>query len=291
MRRTLVLVAALMVISMGTPKRARAFVDVGQGDWISGQNSLLLQQLFTQIEQLSELGTAVHNIKKVVRTTNEGLSVARAAYNEYKTLSNLSWDDLLYDAKAGFYKAFPDMKYIEKDFREIQTQGKYIADGQYGKFWTYYGDHDANVTNALRRMAEWGYKQTIWPHVFPEITSMSDEHNYSLSHSEMRIWQMYHERGEAASVAIEKTAWGAFAKKVADYREQAKEKENLSLQMQADQLAVQTKAAADESEHLRLVKLKAAANVKAKDAARRSNDIMMKALEENKESFFGLEPK
>lgn len=270
-----VLIVVFMLI---LPGRSRAFLDLGQGDWLSGQNSLLVELLATEVEELANITETLRNIRVVAQAGNEALAVARSAYREYRAVRNYSREDLIRDAKRGLYKAFPDMKGIENEIVMYEDQ---VEAGS--AFWSYHGAHDRNISRATQRVLEHNYQATIWPTVFPEAMV----YRRNPSPVDLHIWGLYCKTGQRAAEAVRKTALAALAAKAANFVADAEESKNLELAAQAaiNQLLVQE--VHNSTEFIELYRTEMALGEAAMEADRSARRTVSKSLSSRARIMFG----
>jgi len=270
----LVVVAFVLLV----PCRSQAFLDLGQGDWLSGQNSLLMELLATEVEELANITETLRNIRMVAQAGNEALAVARSAYREYKAVRNYSREDLIRDAKRRLYRAFPDLRGIENEIVMYEDQ---VEAGS--AFWSYQGTHDRNISRATRRVLEHNYQATIWPQVFPEAMV----YRRNPSPVDLHIWGLYCKTGQRAADAVRKTALAALAVKAANFVADAEDSGNLELAAQAatNQLLVQE--VHNSTEFIELYKTETALSEAAMEADRSARRTVTRSLSSRAKIMFG----
>lgn len=269
------LLGLLLVVGLVfLPQRSWAFVDLGQGDWLSGQNELFVQLLATEIEELANLGSILSNMRLAVQAGNETLALARQSYRAYQAVRNYSLEDLARDAKAGLYKAFPDLGRMEQDVNLLGEQGKAI-DGNH--FFSYWNSYDYKMAKVVNRVLTHAYKSTIWPMVFPEAMI----HRQNPSPVDIKIWGLYRKSGMEMEVAVQQTALGTLAQRVANLVEDAEESGNLELMAQASAAQSAHQSLVNSTEFLNLYKAELAAREQARDTSGRRSRALAEGMQEN----------
>ena len=268
----------LVVAALITPGKSSAFLDLGQGNWLSGQNSLLTELLATELEELAHITETLRNIRMVAQAGNEALALARSSFREYRALRNYSREDLVRDAKRGLYRAFPDLQGIEN---EIIMYGDQVEAG--GAFWSYQGAHDRNISQATRRVLEHNYQAAIWPTVFPEAMV----YRRNPSPVDLHIWGLYCKTGQKAAAAVKKTALNALAMKAANFIDDAEASGNLELATQAATTQLMVQEVNNSTEFVDLYKTELALEEAARDAEQSAQETMTKALSKRAKILFG----
>ena len=266
------LVLALVLI----PQRSWAFIDLGQGDWLSGQNELMAQLLATELDELTNVTSILSNMRSVVQAGNEALAVARQSYRAYQAVRNYSLEDLSRDAKAGLYQAFPDLAKMEHDIYLMGEQGKEI-DG--GHFFSYWNSYDHKMAKVVERVLTHTYKATIWPMVFPEAMT----YRQNPSPVDIKIWGLYRKSGMQMEVAVQNTALATLAQKVANLVADAEESGNLELMAQATAAQSAHQQLVNSTEFLNLYKAELAAREQARDTSGRRSRALAEGMQVNME--------
>ncbi len=266
------LILALVLL----PQRSWAFIDLGQGDWLSGQNELMAQLLATELDELTNLTSILSNMRSVVQAGNEALAVARQSYRAYQAVRNYSLEDLSRDAKAGLYQAFPDLAKMDHDIYLMAEQGKEI-DG--GHFFSYWNSYDHKMAKVVERVLTHTYKATIWPMVFPEAMV----YRQNPSPVDIKIWGLYRKSGMQMEVAVQNTALATLAQKVANLVADAEESGNLELMAQATAAQSAHQQLVNSTEFLNLYKAELAAREQARDTSGRRSRALAEGMQVNME--------
>jgi hypothetical protein len=269
----LALSSALML-----PADSQALVDLGQGDWLSGQNALFLELLATEIDELANLTALLANVKMVLQATNEATALARTTYRNYQAVRNYSTEDLIRDAKTGLYKAFPDLKDIERDLILIDKQVE-----NRNSFFSHMNSYDFKMAGALGKVMSHAYKAAIWPHIFP---AAFQSHLRSTNMVDFRIWNLYAKSGMTAEVAVKKTALAALSQKVANLVDEAAASGNLQLAAEASIAQSVHQQVVNSTEYNDMYKAELAAREEAREAARRRVRSAGEAFRTEAPSFF-----
>ncbi|HOX59186.1 MAG TPA: hypothetical protein PLC99_20070 [Verrucomicrobiota bacterium] len=258
------------------PQRSWAFIDLGQGDWLSGQNELMAQLLATELDELTNVTSILSNMRSVVQAGNEALAVARQSYRAYQAVRNYSLEDLSRDAKAGLYQAFPDLAKMDHDIYLMAEQGKEI-DG--GHFFSYWNSYDHKMAKVVERVLTHTYKATIWPMVFPEAMV----YRQNPSPVDIKIWGLYRKSGMQMEVAVQNTALATLAQKVANLVADAEESGNLELMAQATAAQSAHQQLVNSTEFLNLYKAELAAREQARDTSGRRSRALAEGMQVNME--------
>jgi len=258
------------------PQRSWAFIDLGQGDWLSGQNELMAQLLATELDELTNLTSILSNMRSVVQAGNETLAIARQSYRAYQAVRNYSLEDLSRDAKVGLYKAFPDLARMEHDLYLFDEQARAFDRNH---FFSYWNNYDFKMAKVVERALTHTYKATIWPMVFPEAMV----YRQNPSPVDIKIWGLYRKSGMELEVAVQNTALGALAQKVANLVEEAEESDNLELMAQATAAQAAHQSLVNSTEFLNLYKAELAAREQARDTSGRRSRALAEGMQANME--------
>ena len=236
--------AAIVAVSLSAvPKNAWALF--GQGDWISGQNQMLMALLAEEIEHSAQLSTVITNARLIVGSTNELLSIARTTRRVLKAMQTYDLDRLRDDALAGLYQAIPESRSLSIEIQSLYQEGRAI---QEGRFWTRIGSKDPNVSRQMHKLWAHGYKSVIWPLVLPGQGHLRRGPNVI----EEKVAMRYRVSGDQARRAYEQTALGVLAKKVDSYVRDAELKDRVDLKQAATATQLSLQQTADTAEMRRL---------------------------------------
>jgi hypothetical protein len=194
----------------------------GMGDWFSGQNAILAEILAAHIEELTKLTTLIANVQVIVRSTNEALSVARSMKRAYDMVRNYRLEDLGRDAKAGLFRAMPELRDLERETAALI--GNADAAGE-GAFFSHTTHHDRLTDDAVKRVFEHGYQASIWPMLFPEAMSFHRQP----TPVEVMVQSRYRRTQEGTKRAVQRTALSVLAKKVEAFVEDAEAKDHVGV--------------------------------------------------------------
>jgi hypothetical protein len=267
-----------IVIVAGLPGRSQAFFDFGVGDWLSGQNQMLAQLLACNLEELSNISALLANMKLVVAAGNESLALARNTYRAYRSVKNYTWQDLMRDAKKGFYDVFPDLYDIEQEAREYEHQYENRS-----RFFSYYGRHDYEMSRKLGAVLSHGYKAAIWPRLFP---SAFDRLKKNPSPVDLYTWQLYVKSGMAMEKAVKSTSIYALSEKVQKLVEEAERRDQLDLDAQAISAQMAVQQTANSTEFLDLYRAQVAQEEAAHAKERKRRKATERELEGQAEKIF-----
>lgn len=271
-------VAVFLVLFAFCPAKSKAFFDFGQGDWLSGQNSILMELLMTNLEELTNIAAILENMRIVAEAGNEGLAIARETYRNYQMIRRYSWDDLRRDAQRGMYRAFPELYKIEQEAIEYKRQYK-----NRNRFFSYYGRHDYQMAQTIDKVMSHTYKATIWPHVFP---SAFDDMAKNPSPVDLNIWKRYMKSGKAAEVAVKKTSLYALSRKVEELVREAGQQNRIDLEAQATTAQMAVQQVNNSTEFLDLYKTSVALEEEAHETERSRRDAIERELAQHAESIF-----
>ena len=260
-----------------TPTTSHAFLDLGQGDWLSGQNSLLVELLAIEVEELANITETLRNMRMVAQAGNEALALARSTFRAYKAVRDYSREDLIRDAREGLYNAFPDLEGIESEIGLYEDQWN-----NRDTFWSFHGAHDRQMGQVVRRVLEHGYQATIWPTVFPEAMA----HRQNPSPVDLHIWEIYSRTGQKADAAIQKTALAALAVKAANFVADAEDSGNLELAAQAATTQLMVQEVSNSTEFLNLYKAEMASKEAARHAEQGRRDAVRASLTAHARDIF-----
>ena len=269
--------ALLVALAALLPARSQAFLDLGQSDWLSGQNSLLVELLATEIEELANITETLRNMRMVAQAGNEALALARSTFRAYKAVRDYSREDLIRDAREGLYNAFPDLEGIES---EVNLYGDQWVNR--GDFWSFQGTYDGKMGQVVTRVLEHGYQATIWPTVFPEAMV----YRQNPSPLDLHIWQIYSRTGQKADAAIQKTALAALAVKAANFVADAEDSGNLELAAQAATTQLMVQEVSNSTEFLNLYKAEMASKEAARITEQGRRDAMRASLTNHAREIF-----
>jgi len=269
----------MLVVFLFLPGMARAQFDFGAGSWLSGQNSLLVELLATQVEQLSNIKAMLENARYVASATNEGLALARQTFREVRAISNFDTKDLMMDAKRGLWKAFPDLAKIEQDSGLIKNQ----IEGGDAFSASYSNKYDEIMARKFHAVLEHAYKASIWPNVFPDAFLAGKTNNPT----ETRIWKLYQKSGMVYEMAYKNTAMAALAKKVANFVADAEKSKNLEVATAAANAQINAQTLENSNEFLSIYKSLTAEKMKAKEEDRARSVMFREALVKQARDLFG----
>lgn len=271
-------VAVFVVLFAFCPAKSKAFFDFGQGDWLSGQNSILMELLMTNLEELTNIAAILENMRIVAEAGNEGLAIARESYRNYQMIRRYTWKDLLTDARRGMYRAFPDLYKIEQEAVEYKRQYK-----NRNRFFSYYGKHDYKMARTLDRVMAHSYKATIWPHAFP---AAFDQMAKNPSPVDLNIWKRYLKSGMMTEIAVKKTSLYAMSRKVQELVEAANRKDQIDLEAQAIQAQTSVQQVHNSTELLDLYKSEVSLAEQAQETDRKRRRAIEQELSEHAEKIF-----
>lgn len=270
----------VFVLSLLWPGRSDALIDLGQGDWMSGQNGILLKQLAAQLNQLTELGILVNRVGDIMQAGNEALSVTRSAYQQYQALRRFSLQDLMYDARSALYQAFPRLRDIEMDIGELGAQTEAVSDGT---FFSFHGRHDSRMNQTMKALFDYGYQSTIWPMVFPNAFMEDGKTTVYPTPVDEEITRMYLNSGQLKDQMVKKTAIYSLAQQAKMFINEAQnqEEQNLKIMMEAQQTQVQTQQLSNSTEMLDLLKTKMAKEELARRRAKQRTKTQNSGIQKN----------
>lgn len=254
MRRLIIL--AIAVFFPAGPAHAL----FGEEDWLSGQNQLLASLLAENLQQTTQLATAVANLRAMLRATNESAAVARTAWRQVQVLRRYSIADLRDDALAGLYDAWPELSDIAQETEALVANGRAV---RAGAFWTHLDHHDPAVSRRARTAFEYGYQSTIWPIAFPDAM----QYGPGPSPVDVKVQALYRRAGHAHRVATQQMAWSVFARQVEGYLADAEATQRLDTRIQATEAVMAFQTMRNTTEALTLAQTEA-----ADDEARRQRD-------------------
>jgi hypothetical protein len=196
------------------------------------ENAQLAELVALSVEEIYQLSVVINNIKTTIRGINEVASGVREAFRIYTVLRDYDVNDLVYDARRGLERAFPEIVKLQSEVGELIENGETI---QRGNFWTHVGPHERRMHRLLDRAFRYGYRNSIWPVVFPNGARTRDP-----SPVDTLIQQRLHRSGLLLRVAWQDTALGVLSKKTETLVRDAEEKERGDLQAQAINAQVNT---------------------------------------------------
>jgi hypothetical protein len=256
-----------MLIAL-VPLDSHAFIDLGQGDWLSGQNALFVQLLATELDSLANITQMLAQVKDIVSTGNDVLSTARAAYREYRALRNFTREDLYNSAMRGLMRAFPDLAAINKEI--LDMKGSFKADD----FWSYYGLHDQRITKDMQQWTEFSLQQYVWPKIFPNATKLLKNPNPV----DVTIWEQYKKSGMSSLVVAQTSAMSTLNEKANRFVEDAEEIGNLELAIGAAQNQATTQLLVNSNEMLNLMKMQMAQETQARNIEIERRKILVQTM-------------
>lgn len=267
---------AAFVLILALVHPAPAFAVFGVADTADG---LLAELVALEAKQTFEsMPQIVAHLITMMEFMNETAGAAKYAQEAYQWARDVTWKDILLDAKAGLYNAFPEMEKIEFEGKDLHDNIKGLGDG---KFFSVHTRGDSRTRQTAKKLVEHGFRSAVWPHMFPEAF------NYKALETpnpiDVEIEKRFIESGMALERQLRKTAYGAMVGEMEQLVKHAERTNRTDLLAEARGAQANIQSANALGEQLDMMKLEEARKQVAETMSGSAAKAMKKSLRENVE--------
>lgn len=182
--------------------------------------ALLNSQIAKEIKQIAELKLLVDNLRQVLKTSNQIAALTRSAKRMYDVARRYSLRDYIRDAKEGFYRAWPELRQLDKELQLADRNVRGIDDGTFTALWDY---HDPNAQRALTSAASYAFRASVYPLLLDDV----DSYEPLVSSAEKLAQHHFRTLGFGTRRALQTAGSSALSKKLGHLLKEAEGKQRI----------------------------------------------------------------